>query len=77
MNRIARAGVGIAAAALVAASAGAVHAQKAVAGAGEVRAAIEKGNKKFADGAAKKDAALIATLYTADGEAFPSNSDVG
>ena len=76
MNRIARAGIGIAAAAFMAGSAGAVHAQKAVAGTGEVRAAIEKGNKKFSDGALKKDAALIATAYTTDGEAFPPNSDV-
>jgi uncharacterized protein (TIGR02246 family) len=41
-----------------------------------VRAAIEAGNKKFADGAAKKDAALIATAYTTDAQAFPPNSDV-
>ena len=41
-----------------------------------VRAAIEAGNKKFVDGAAQHDAALIATAYTADGEAFPPNSDV-
>jgi uncharacterized protein (TIGR02246 family) len=41
-----------------------------------VRAAIEAGNKKFVDGAARHDASLIATAYTADGEAFPPNSDV-
>ena len=40
-----------------------------------VRAAIEAGNKKFADGAAKHDAALIASAYTEDAEAFPQNSD--
>lgn len=45
-------------------------------GGSAVRAAIEAGNKKFLDGAAKGDAALIATAYTADAEAFPSNSDV-
>jgi ketosteroid isomerase-like protein len=43
---------------------------------GSVRAAIEAGNKKFIDGAAKGDAALIASAYTADAEAFPPNSDV-
>src|SRR5947207_6043689 len=77
MNRIARAGVGIAAAvAFVAGTAGPVRAQKAAAGAGAVRAAIEAANKKFSDGAAKKDAAIIATAYTSDAEAFPPNSDV-
>lgn len=39
-----------------------------------VRAAIEAGNKKFADGAIKKDAALIASAYTVDAEAYPPNS---
>ena len=75
MNRIARAGVGFAAAALVAAAAVPAGAQKA-ASASAVRAAIETNNKKFADGAAKKDAALIATAYTTDAEAFPPNADV-
>ena len=76
MNRFARAGVGITAAALVAAGAARpVSAQKA-AGGNAVRAAIEAGNRKFADGAAKKDAAMIATAYTVDAEAFPPNSDV-
>jgi ketosteroid isomerase-like protein len=46
------------------------------AGAAGVRAAIEAGNKKFSDGAAKKDAALIAAAYTPDGEAFPPNADI-
>jgi ketosteroid isomerase-like protein len=41
-----------------------------------VRAAIEAGNKKFANGAAKGDSSLIATAYTSDAEAFPPNSDV-
>jgi len=49
---------------------------KPAAGACSVRAAIEAGNKKFSEGAAKKDARLIAAAYTADGEAFPPNSDV-
>ena len=43
---------------------------------GSVRAAIEAGNKKFVEGAAKGDAALIASAYTADAEAFPPNSEV-
>lgn len=40
-----------------------------------VRAAIEKGNKKFVDGAAKGDAALIASAYTPDAEALPANAE--
>ena len=43
---------------------------------GNVRAAIEAGNKKFADAAVKGDAAAIASLYTPDAEAFPPNSDI-
>jgi len=53
-----------------------VAAQSAGSGNAAVRAAIEAGNKKFADGAAKHDAALIATAYTEDAEAFPPNSEV-
>ena len=76
MNRFAIAGIGLAAAALLTAgTARPVRAQQA-AGGNAVRAAIEAGNKKFSDGAAKHDAALIATAYTADAEAFPPNSDV-
>jgi uncharacterized protein (TIGR02246 family) len=41
-----------------------------------VRAAIEAANKKFMDGAARHDAALIASVYTEDAEAFPPNSDI-
>lgn len=51
-------------------------AQRAATGTAAVRAAIEAGNKKFSDGAAKKDAALIVTAYTEDAEAFPPNSEV-
>jgi len=50
--------------------------RRAAAQDGSVRAAIETGNKKFIDGAAKGDASLIASAYTADAEAFPPNSDV-
>jgi uncharacterized protein (TIGR02246 family) len=50
--------------------------RRAAAQGGTVRAAIEAGNKKFIDGAAKGDASLIATAYTADAQAFPPNSDV-
>lgn len=46
------------------------------AAAGDVRAAIEAGNKKFIDGVAKGDAAMMASSYTADAEAFPPNSDI-
>ena len=45
-------------------------------GGGDVRAAIEAGNKKFIEGGAKRDAAMIASAYTPDGQAFPPNSDV-
>ncbi len=51
-------------------------AQRAGGGNAAVRAAIEAGNKKFIDGAAKRDAALIASAYSEDAEAFPPNSDV-
>lgn len=76
MNRFARAGVGIAAAAVFVV-AGAERPASAQKGAGSaVHAAIEAGNKKFSDGAAKHDAAVIATAYSEDAEAFPPNSDV-
>ena len=52
-----------------------VDAQRA-AGVAAVRTAIEAGNKKFLDGAAKRDAALIASAYTEDAEAFPPNSEL-
>lgn len=48
----------------------------AAAGASAVRAAIDAGNKKFSDGAAKHDAALLVTAYTEDAEAFPPNSEM-
>jgi ketosteroid isomerase-like protein len=60
---------------LVLGSAGRAAAQRAGQGSAGVRAAIEAGNKKFVDGAAKHDAALIASAYTEDAEAFPPNSD--
>lgn len=43
---------------------------RAATGGGDVRAAIEAGNKKFIEGAAKGDAAMIATAYTTDAEAI-------
>ena len=45
-------------------------------GADNVRAAIETSNKKFSAGAMKKDAAMIASAYTVDAEAFPPNADI-
>jgi uncharacterized protein (TIGR02246 family) len=54
----------------------AVVAQRAGGADSNVRAAIVAANKKFIDGAAKGDAALIASAYTDDAEAFPANSDV-
>ncbi len=62
---------------VVAAAGSSVEAQKPAASSNAaVRAAIEAGNKKFADGAAKGDAGLIATAYTADAEAYPPNAGV-
>jgi ketosteroid isomerase-like protein len=53
------------------------HAQGRIAGSGEdVRAVIEAANKKFIEGAAKGDAAMIASVYTPDAEAFPPNADI-
>ena len=67
----------IALVAIVVLSGIALVAQKpAGAGNAAVRAAVEAGNKKFTDGAVKKDAALIAGAYTVDAEAFPPNSGV-
>lgn len=62
---------------LVATGVAGVQAQaKKAAPADPVRSAIEAGNRKFIDGAAKKDAAMIASAYTLDGEAFPPNSEI-
>lgn len=62
-------------AAVITLSGVAMLAQKpAATGNAAVRAAIEAGNKKFADGAAKRDAALIGSAYTIDAEAYPPNS---
>jgi len=44
-------------------------------GSAAARAAIEKANMKFVDGAAKGDAAIIASAYTEDAMAFPANSE--
>jgi ketosteroid isomerase-like protein len=60
---------------IVSGSASRAVAQRAGQGNAGVRAVIEAGNKKFVDGAAKHDAALIASAYTEDAEAFPPNSD--
>ena len=60
---------------LIAGSGSRVVAQRSGQGNAGVRAAIEAANKKFADGAVKHDAALIASAYTEDAEAFPANSD--
>ena len=62
-------------AAIITLSSVAMLAQKpAATGNAAVRAAMEAGNNKFADGAAKHDAALIASAYTVDAEAYPPNS---
>lgn len=76
MNRLARAGVGMAAAAYVLTGAGGLASAQKAPGGNAVRAAIDAGNKKFSDGATRHDAAVIATAYTEDAEAFPPNSDV-
>jgi len=41
-----------------------------------VRGSIDAGNRAFMDAAAKGDAAALAALYTADGEAFPPNGEM-
>ena len=79
MNTSQRTFVRVVAAAIIAlaVSGSALFAQKPAAnGNAAVRAAIEAANKKFMDGAAKRDAALIASAYTVDAEAFPANSGV-
>jgi ketosteroid isomerase-like protein len=78
MNDVARAGLAMTAAVIVVltGTGAPLNAQRAADGNATVRAAIEAGNKKFADGAAKHDAALIAKAYTEDAEAFPPNSEV-
>ena len=43
---------------------------------GTVRAAIDAANKKFLEGARKKDASIIASVYTEEAEAFPPNGEV-
>jgi ketosteroid isomerase-like protein len=58
---------------VVAMSAGAVAAGAQDAA---VRSAIEVGNNKLSAAVAKGDAAMMASLYTTDAEAFPPNSDV-
>ncbi len=76
MNKIQRAVTAVVVA-VVAAAGSSVSAQEPTANNNAtVRAAIEAGNKKFADGAAKGDAGLIATAYTADAEAYPPNAGV-
>lgn len=41
----------------------------------DVRGAIEAGNKRFQDGAAKGDGAALAALYTSDARLLPAHSD--
>jgi len=68
--------LGIALVVLVAAAAGFAGIRRLSAQEGSVRAAIEAGNKKFVNGMSKGDASIIGSADTADGEAFPPNSDV-
>jgi len=42
----------------------------------DVRAAIDAANKQFAAAFAKGDAAALAAMYSATGQAFPPNGDV-
>jgi len=51
------------------------QAQRTAGGTSDARAGIAAGNKKFIDGAAKRDAAMIASAYTEDAMAFPANSE--
>lgn len=55
---------------------GDIHAQPAKEASSAVRAAIDAANKKFGEGIAKRDAAIIASVYTEDALAFPAHSDV-
>jgi len=75
MNTNCRFGLIVVAAALVAGARPVVAGQRSGGANAAVRAAIEASNKKFIDGAAKRDAALIASTYTDDAEAYPPNSD--
>jgi uncharacterized protein (TIGR02246 family) len=45
-------------------------------GGSDVRAAIEAASKQFVAAFAKGDAAQLASMYTADAQAFPPNSDI-
>jgi ketosteroid isomerase-like protein len=78
MNGITKAGVVVAAAAAgVVAGAGGFAGLLGKAPDGNaVRAAIEAGNRKFSDGAARHDATVIAAAYSEDAEAFPPNADI-
>jgi ketosteroid isomerase-like protein len=53
-----------------------LNANPAVSKQGDVRAAIEAGNKKLAEVVGRGDAAAIAELYTRDAIVFPPNSDI-
>jgi len=74
MNTTCRIGTVAVAAALLG-NAAPLRAQRAGGANAAVRAAIEASNKKFIDGVANRDAALIASTYTGDAEAYPPNSD--
>ena len=43
---------------------------------GETRAAIDTANQAFMAAFGRQDSAGMASLYTADGQVFPSNSDI-
>ena len=42
----------------------------------DTRAAIDAANQKFMAAFGRQDSARIASLYTTDGQLFPSNSDI-
>jgi ketosteroid isomerase-like protein len=65
-----------AASALIVFSASGAFAQPRGQAGGGARAGIEAGSRKFSEGAARKDAALIASAYSVDAEAFPPNAEV-
>jgi len=75
MNTNCRFGLIVVAAALVAGARPVAAGQRPSGANAAVRAAVEASNKKFIDGVAKRDAALIASTYTEDAEAYPPNSD--
>jgi uncharacterized protein (TIGR02246 family) len=56
--------------------AGAVLLSASLSAAQDVRAAVEAGNRKFAEAVSRGDAAAVAALYTSQAQLLPAGSDV-